>query len=162
MISRFALKSIVFAAALASLAACAQVAKDGHVVDVAAQSGNFTTLIAAAAAADIITPMTGKGPFTVFAPTDAAFADLPDGALEELLLPENKQQLTAMLTYHVVPGAVTAEQMTGQRLHVATINGSDLLIDGRDGLKAGPANVITPDIRASNGIIHAIDKVLMP
>lgn len=162
---RFVVTSVVFLSVAAVLAACtppAPMAGAGDVVDVAAASGQFSTLIAAATAADIVTPMKRQGPFTVFAPTDAAFAALPAGVLENLLLPENKDQLTAVLTYHVVPGAVTAEQLTGQRLDVATINGASLPIDGRDGVKVKTANIVTPDIMATNGVIHAIDQVLMP
>lgn len=165
MIHRFSMKSAVFAACAAVLTACtvaAPMADAGDVVDVMAADSTFATLTAAVVAADIVAPMKRQGPFTVFAPTEAAFAALPDGVLDDLLLPENKDQLVAILTYHVVPGAVTADQLTGQRLGMATINGSNLQIDGRDGVKVETANIVTPDIRATNGVIHAIDRVLMP
>lgn len=156
---RFTLTSIALAA---TLAACTPVVQEGNVIDVMAASPDFGTFIAAATAADIITPMSTQGPFTVFAPTEEAFANLPDGTLDNLLLPENKDQLFALLTYHVVPGRVMAEQMAGQRLTLGTINSAGLPVDGRDGLKAANANVVATDLPASNGVIHRIDRVLMP
>lgn len=162
---RFALNFGLFVVGATVLSACTPagpVAGGTDVVDVIAANSDFSTFIAAAAAADIITPMKQRGPFTVFVPTNAAFADLPDGVLAELLLPENKQQLFAVLTYHVVPGSVTVEQLTGQRLGVGTINGASLQIDGRNGVKVKTADIVSPDIPASNGVVHAIDTVLFP
>ncbi|WP_322894510.1 MULTISPECIES: fasciclin domain-containing protein [unclassified Yoonia] len=159
---RFALKSAICAVATASFAACVPVATEGNVIDVMAANSDFTTLIAAATAADIVTPMSTLGPFTVFAPSNAAFDALPAGTLENLLLPENKDQLYAIMVYHVVPGTVTTEQMAGQRLTLATINNAGLPVDGRDGLKVGGATVTAGDTPASNGVIHTIDRLLMP
>lgn len=160
---RFAIKSVVAAAGLAAVAACAPMADtDPDIVDIAVSNGNFNTLVAAVTAADLVETLKGDGPFTVFAPTDAAFAKLPAGTVESLLLPENKDQLTAILTYHVVPGAVTSDQLAGQRLSVATVNGADVHIDGRNGVKVEDATVTTADIIASNGVIHVIDTVLLP
>ena len=136
---------------------------DGYtVVDKAAADGNFSTLIAAVEAAGLQEVLSGHGPFTVFAPTDAAFAALPAGTVESLLLPENKDQLVAVLTYHVVPGAVTSDQLVGQRLSVATVQGSEVHIDARDGVKVDGANVTTADIIATNGVVHVIDSVILP
>lgn len=160
---RFALKSAFFATAMAAVAACTPMMDDEQdIVDIAASNGNFNTLVAAVTAAGLVDTLKGEGPFTVFAPTDAAFAALPAGTVENLLLPENRDQLTAILTYHVVPGAVTSDQLAGQRLSVATVNGANVHIDGRDGVTVEGANVTTADIIASNGVIHVIDSVLMP
>ena len=110
--------------------------------------------------------MRGTGPFTVFAPTDDAFAALPDGTLEDLLLPENKDKLAGILTYHVVAGAVPAADVLGQSQEVASVNGAPLRIDGTvsgsTAVKVNDANVTAADITASNGVIHVIDKVLLP
>lgn len=104
----------------------------------------------------------GSGPFTVFAPTDAAFAKLPAGTLQNLLKPENKAKLTAILTYHVVPGAVTAEQVT-KLSEAKTVNGAVLKVSLRDGkVMINDADVVKPDIETSNGVIHVIDAVLLP
>ncbi|MEJ6404189.1 fasciclin domain-containing protein [Yoonia sp. 2307UL14-13] len=158
---RFALKSSIAAAGLAIVAACAPMTEP-DIVDIAASNGNFNTLVAAVTAADLVDTLKGPGPFTVFAPTDAAFAALPAGTVDNLLLPENKDQLVAILTYHVVPGAVTSDQLAGQRLSVATVNGANVHIDGTNGVKVEEANVTTADIIASNGVIHVIDSVLLP
>ncbi len=127
------------------------------IVDVAVNAGSFTTLVAAVKAAGLVETLKGDGPFTVFAPTDDAFGMLPARTIKDLLKPENRDQLTAILTYHVVPGEVRASDL----LNVAkakTVNGKSLPI----GLRVGEANVIQADIEASNGIIHVIDTVLMP
>jgi uncharacterized surface protein with fasciclin (FAS1) repeats len=132
------------------------------IVDTAVAAGNFKTLAAALGAAGLVNTVKGAGPFTVFAPTDAAFAKLPAGTVENLLKPENKDQLTAILTYHVVPGKVMAadvvklkeaKTVNGKKLSVK-VNGSNVMIDG--------ANVTTTDIQASNGVIHVIDSVVLP
>ena len=159
---RFAMKSSILAAGVAIAAACAPMDSEPDIVDIAASNGNFNTLVAAVTAADLVDTLKSEGPFTVFAPTDAAFAALPAGTVDSLLLPENKDQLVAILTYHVVPGAVTSDQLAGQRLSVATVNGADVHIDGRNGVKVEDANVTTADIIASNGVIHVIDSVLLP
>lgn len=160
---RFAIKSTILAAGLAAAAACAPMMdKEPDIVDIAASNGNFNTLVAAVTAAGLVDTLKGDGPFTVFAPTDAAFAALPEGTVETLLMPENIDQLTAILTYHVVPGAVTSDQLAGQRLSVATVNGEEVHIDGTDGVTVENATVTTADIIASNGVIHVIDSVLLP
>lgn len=107
--------------------------------------------------------MKGAGPFTVFAPTDEAFAALPEGTVETLLLPENKEQLAAILTYHVVPGTVMSTDIAGQQLSVATVNGAEIAVDAAaDGVTVNEANVVTADIAAANGVIHVIDAVILP
>lgn len=160
---RFAIKSVILAAGVAVAAACAPVMEsEPDIVDIAASNGNFNTLVAAVTAAGLVDTLKSEGPFTVFAPTDAAFAKLPAGTVDSLLLPENKDQLVAILTYHVVPGAVTSDQLASQRLSVATVNGADVHIDGRNGVKVEDSNVTTADIIASNGVIHVIDSVLLP
>ncbi|MDB4112393.1 fasciclin domain-containing protein [Yoonia sp.] len=160
---RFAIKSAILAFGVAAAAACApMMEKEPDIVDIAASNGNFSTLVAAVTAAGLVDTLKGDGPFTVFAPTDAAFAALPEGTVESLLLPENKDTLVSILTYHVVPGAVTSDALAGQRLSVATVNGADVHIDGRNGVKVEDINVTTADIIASNGVIHVIDAVLLP
>ncbi|MDX8352678.1 fasciclin domain-containing protein [Cognatiyoonia sp. IB215182] len=159
---RFALKSVILAAGVAVAAACAPMESEPDIVDIAASNGNFNTLVAAVTAAGLVDTLKSEGPFTVFAPTDEAFAALPAGTVDNLLLPENKDQLTAILTYHVVPGAVTSDQLAGQRLSVATVNGEEVHIDGTNGVKVDDATVTTADIIASNGVIHVIDSVLLP
>ncbi len=160
---RFAIKSTFLAAGVAVAAACAPMMNDEpDIVDIAASNGNFNTLVAAVTAAGLVDTLKGEGPFTVFAPTDDAFAKLPAGTVDTLLLPENKDQLVAILTYHVVPGAVTSDQLAGQRLSVATVNGEEVHIDGTAGVTVDDATVTTADIIASNGVIHVIDSVLLP
>ncbi len=160
---RFAIKSTILAAGVAVAAACAPMMdNEPDIVDIAASNGNFNTLVAAVTAAGLVDTLKGEGPFTVFAPTDAAFAAMPEGTVETLLMPENIDQLTAILTYHVVPGAVTSDQLAGQRLSVATVNGEEVHIDGTDGVTVENATVTTADIIASNGVIHVIDSVLLP
>jgi uncharacterized surface protein with fasciclin (FAS1) repeats len=157
-----ALKATALATTLA-LSACATINPgEPDIVEVAQSAGTFNTLVAAVSAADLVETLQGEGPFTVFAPTDEAFAALPEGTVETLLLPENKDQLTAILTYHVVPGEVMAADLAGQRLSVATVNGAEVHIDGRDGVKVEDATVIAADVEASNGVIHVIDGVLIP
>jgi uncharacterized surface protein with fasciclin (FAS1) repeats len=132
------------------------------IVDTAVAAGQFKTLAAALKAAGLVETLKGEGPFTVFAPTDEAFAKLPKGTVAELLKPENKEKLTAILTYHVVPAkAMSADLTDGQA--VRTVNGKDVTVT-IDGAKvmAGNARVIMPDVAASNGVIHVIDTVLMP
>ena len=132
----------------------------GTIVDVASGAGNFSTLVAAVTAADLVDTLNGAGPFTVFAPTDEAFAALPAGVLDALLLPENKAVLAKILTYHVVSGMVMAADVTDG--DVATVEGSNVKLSTANGVTVNGAKVITPDIAASNGVIHAIDAVILP
>ena len=136
-------------------------AQDADIVDTAVANGNFTTLAAALEAAGLVETLKGEGPFTVFAPTDAAFAALPAGTVEDLLKPENKDQLTAILTYHVVPGAVMSTDLT-EGMTAATVNGKEITITLEGGPKVNGAVISTPDVAASNGVIHAIDSVILP
>ncbi|WP_372921965.1 fasciclin domain-containing protein [Roseovarius sp.] len=150
-------------AALTGLSACAVPGTSTpDIVDTAVATGSFTTLVAAVQAAGLVDTLKSPGPFTVFAPTDDAFAALPAGTVESLLLPQNKPQLVEILTYHVVAGRVLAAQLQGTRSSVTTVEGRALHIDGRKGVRINNANVITPDVMASNGIIHVIDGVLLP
>lgn len=137
-------------------------AQDMDIVDTAVAAGSFETLVAAVQAAGLVETLKGEGPFTVFAPTDDAFAALPDGTLDTLLLPENRDQLTAILTYHVVPAAIPASELAGQTVSVLTVNGERLTVDGRDGVMVNDATVVEADIMTSNGIIHVVDSVILP
>jgi uncharacterized surface protein with fasciclin (FAS1) repeats len=132
------------------------------IVDTAIAAGQFETLVAAVQAADLVETLKSEGPFTVFAPTDAAFAALPAGTVADLLKPENKDQLIAVLTYHVIPGAVMSGDIAGKKLMVATVQGSEVSIDATMGVKIDDATVVTADIKTSNGVIHIIDKVILP
>ena len=135
-------------------------AKD--IVDTAVAAGEFKTLAAALEAADLVGTLKGDGPFTVFAPTDAAFAKLPAGTVESLLKPENRDQLVAILTYHVVAGKVEAADVV-KLDEATTVNGQDVQITVADsGVQVNDANVIKTDIEASNGVIHVIDTVILP
>src|SRR5450755_2868442 len=132
------------------------------IVDTAVAAGSFKTLAAALQAAGLVDTLKGKGPFTVFAPTDEAFAKLPAGTLENLLKPENKQKLVAILTYHVVPGRVLAAQVTKMN-SAKTVNGESLAISSNDGsVMVDDAKVVQTDILCSNGVIHVIDSVMLP
>ncbi len=132
------------------------------IVEIAAGDENFSTLVAALKAADLVDVLQGDGPFTVFAPTNEAFAALPEGTVENLLKPENKDQLIAVLTYHVVPGKVYAEQVT-QLSSAETVQGSKISINTDMGkVKVDNAQVVAADIKASNGVIHVIDAVILP
>lgn len=138
-----------------------QAAEDKNIVEVATSAGNFKTLVAAVAAAGLVETLSGDGPFTVFAPTDEAFAKLPAGTVEDLLKPENKDKLVAILTYHVLPGKVLAADVTTSS--PKTVNGKEIEIKVNDGkVTVGGANVIATDVAASNGVIHAIDAVVIP
>ena len=136
---------------------------NADIVDTAVAAGDFTTLVAAVKAAGLVETLKGDGPFTVFAPTDAAFAKIPKETLQSLLLPENRDKLTKILTYHVVPGKVTAQDVTRLR-QAKTVQGSNLQIrtSQSGGVRINNANVVKTDIETSNGIIHVIDTVLMP
>lgn len=130
------------------------------VVDIAVGSPDHTTLVAAVKAAGLVETLSGKGPFTVFAPTNAAFAKLPAGTVESLLKPENKAQLIAVLTYHVVPGKVMAADVRAGK--VKTVNGAEATITTNYGVKIDGAKVIATDLVADNGVVHVIDTVILP
>jgi len=155
------LKSIVLAAALTLATGAGAFAAEKDIVETAVEAGQFKTLAAALQAAGLVETLKGAGPFTVFAPTDAAFAALPAGTVEELLKPENKAQLTEILTYHVVPGKVMSGDLK-DGMKAATVEGAKVTIDLDNGPMVNDAKVVTPDVPASNGVIHAIDKVIMP
>ncbi|SIO51022.1 Uncaracterized surface protein containing fasciclin (FAS1) repeats [Rhodovulum sp. ES.010] len=131
------------------------------IVTIASESDQFTTLVAAVSAAGLVDTLKGEGPFTVFAPTDDAFAALPEGTLDELLKPENKDQLTAILTYHVVPGKVMSGDLS-DGMTAATVEGSEVTIGTEGGVTVDGASVVSADIEASNGVIHVIDQVILP
>ena len=169
-------RSVLVAAALAAaltLSACSSdsdTASDsmteettvGTIVDVAAGDGSFSTLVAAVTAADLVETLSGEGPFTVFAPTDEAFAALPAGVLDALLLPENKAVLAQILTYHVVSGKIMAADVTAG--DVATVEGQNIKIatPEAEGVTVNGAAVVVADVPASNGVIHAINAVILP
>jgi uncharacterized surface protein with fasciclin (FAS1) repeats len=132
------------------------------IVDTAVAAGAFKTLVAAVTAADLGATLKSAGPFTVFAPSDDAFAKLPAGTVEELIKPENKAKLTAILTYHVMAGKVMAADVSGKTLAPATVNGATIDVNGTSGVTVNGAKVVTADIACTNGVIHVIDTVLMP
>ena len=156
---RRTLLSLTAATMIASPSLAGGHAKD--IVDTAVEAGSFTTLAAALEAAGLVETLKGEGPFTVFAPTDDAFSALPEGTVENLLKPENKDQLVAILTYHVVPGKVMSGDLNDD-MTAATVEGSEILIDLDSGVMVNEASVTTADIEASNGVIHVIDKVILP
>jgi uncharacterized surface protein with fasciclin (FAS1) repeats len=132
------------------------------IVDVAAEAGSFTTLLAAAKAAGLVEALKGEGPMTVFAPTDEAFANLPAGTVESLLLPENKDKLTAILLYHVVEGKVTSDKVV-DLASAPTLQGQSVKITVKEGeVYINEAKVLKADVGASNGVIHVVDKVILP
>jgi uncharacterized surface protein with fasciclin (FAS1) repeats len=133
------------------------------IVDTAKSAGSFNTLIAAVDAAGLVDTLKGDGPFTVFAPTDEAFAQLPEGTVANLLKPENRAQLEKILTYHVIPGKIMASDLQGKTLEVATVEGGELAINATgNGVRVNDATVTQADIATSNGIIHVVDKVILP
>lgn len=138
----------------------AEEAGAGTIVEVASATDGFSTLVAAVQAAGLVDTLNGEGPFTVFAPTDDAFAALPAGLVDALLLPENKEVLTKILTYHVVPGAVMAADVTDGE--VATVEGQSVTLSTADGVTINNAKVIQADVVADNGVIHVIDAVILP
>ena len=150
----FALATLIAAPAIAG-----GTSKD--IVDTAAGTDGFSTLVAAVRAAGLVDTLKGDGPFTVFAPTDEAFAALPAGTVESLLLPENKEQLISILTYHVVPGKVMSTDLVDD-MTAATVQGTDIMIDLDNGVMINDASVAAADIVTSNGVIHVIDKVILP
>lgn len=131
------------------------------IVDTALASGSFKSLVAAIQAADLVKTLKGKGPFTVFAPTDRAFTQLPPPVFRDLLKPENKEKLQGILTYHVVQGRVTADDVL-ERKTIPTVQGQELRIDTSDGVTIEGAILLQTDIPCSNGVIHAIDSILLP
>jgi uncharacterized surface protein with fasciclin (FAS1) repeats len=152
--------AVTLTAALAVASAQGQASKD--VVDTAVANGSFKTLATALKAAGLIDTLKGPGPFTVFAPTDAAFAKLPAGTVETLLKPENRDKLRRVLTYHVVPGKVASTEVV-KMTSAKTVSGDALAISVKDGgVMIGAAKVVTADVGASNGVIHVIDSVLLP
>lgn len=156
-------KATIALTAAASLLASTAFA-GGHskdIVDTAVDAGSFETLVAAVQAAGLVDTLKGDGPFTVFAPTDEAFAALPEGTVESLLMPENKDQLVAILTYHVVPGKVMSTDLMDD-MEAETVQGSSVTIDLDDGVMVENATVTTADIETSNGVIHVIDTVILP
>jgi len=137
-------------------------ASASDIVDTAIKAGDFKTLVAALEAADLVDTLKGPGPFTVFAPTDEAFAKLPAGTLDDLLKPENKDKLVAILTYHVVAGKVMAADVAGKETMAKSVEGSEIKVNGMNGVMVDDAKVVTADIVADNGVIHVIDAVIMP
>ena len=151
-----------FAAASVALTLSMSGARAADIVDTAVSAGSFKTLVAAVQAAGLVETLKGPGPFTVFAPTDEAFAKLPGGTVETLLKPENKAKLVAILTYHVVPGKVMAKDVAGKKTMAKSVEGSQITVDGMGGVMVDNAKVVKADIAASNGVIHVIDAVIMP
>ena len=155
------IKSVLMLVLLVCMANSARAA-DADIVDTAVAAGSFKTLVAAVKAADLVETLKGKGPFTVFAPTDEAFAKLPAGTVETLLKPENKTKLVAILTYHVVAGDVRAEAVV-KLTEAKTVNGKTATIKTADGkVMIDGATVVKTDIVCSNGVIHVIDAVIIP
>lgn len=154
-------RTFIALTAAASLMATASYAAEKDIVDTAIGAGNFTTLVAAVQAAGLVDTLKGPGPFTVFAPTDAAFAALPAGTVESLLKPENKDKLIAILTYHVVPGKVMSSALT-EGMKAKTVQGGEVTFTLEGGPKINGVAISTPDIEATNGVIHVIDAVIMP
>ena len=132
------------------------------IVDTAVSNGSFETLVTAVTAAGLVDTLKGPGPFTVFAPTDEAFAKLPAGTIETLLEPANRDQLVAILTYHVVPGRIMSADIAGKKANVQTVQGQSVAVDAMDGVRVDAATVIAADVETSNGVIHVIDTVIMP
>jgi uncharacterized surface protein with fasciclin (FAS1) repeats len=161
-----ALAVVAIAAPATTLAHPARAAQETRasrdIVDVAVANGNFNTLAAALTAAGLVDTLKGDGPFTVFAPTDEAFAALPPGTVQRLLKPENRTELRRVLTYHVAPGRISAEDLSGRQLRQATVAGPSLAIDARQGVSVNNARVTVADVAAGNGVIHVIDRVLLP
>lgn len=151
----------VIAISAATMISTSAMAAD--IVDTAVKAGTFKTLAAALGAAGLVDTLKSPGPFTVFAPTDEAFAKLPAGTVEELLKPENKKKLVAILTYHVLPGEVMSGDIADKRIGAKTVQGQKVHVDGRNNnVTVNKAEVLTADIAADNGVIHVIDTVLLP
>jgi uncharacterized surface protein with fasciclin (FAS1) repeats len=160
-IANLAVAAIATLGLMADAATAARAAEQ-DIVDAAVAAGQFKTLAAALSGAGLVATLKGTGPFTVFAPTDAAFAKLPAGTVENLLKPENKDKLTAILTYHVVPGRVMAADVSKVQ-EAKTVNGKMLTVSAKGGaVMINDAKVTSTDITASNGVIHVIDSVILP
>ncbi|MDE0981287.1 MAG: fasciclin domain-containing protein [Pseudomonadales bacterium] len=155
-------RNLLTVVALLPLALASVSAKADDIVDTAIAAGQFSTLVAAVQAAGLVDTLKSEGPFTVFAPTDAAFAALPEGTVENLLKPENKDQLVAVLTYHVVAGKVMSADIAGKTMEVDSVQGSAISVNAMNGVMVDNANVVTADIETSNGVIHVIDAVILP
>lgn len=156
------MKFIPSFAAAAILAASSLTANAANIVETAKGAGQFNTLLAAATAAGLAPTLSGKGPFTVFAPTDAAFARLPKGTVENLLKPQNKRKLASILKYHVVAGEIESGDIKRGATHVKTVNGKSVSVKKHGGISVNGARVVAADVRADNGVIHVINKVLLP
>ena len=156
----FNIVSIAVIALSVSIGAASATSK--NIVETAVQSGKFNTLVAALKAAGLVNTLNGKGPFTVFAPSDTAFSKLPAGTVDGLLMPENKAKLVSILAYHVIPGKVMSGDIAGKKISVKTVQGSKISVDAMYGVKINDSNVVSADIAATNGVIHVIDKVLLP
>ncbi|MDD9922052.1 MAG: fasciclin domain-containing protein [Boseongicola sp.] len=154
-------KTLITTAALLMAAPAIAGGMKKDIVDTAVSAGSFNTLVAAVEAAGLVETLKGDGPFTVFAPTDEAFAALPAGTIEDLLKPENKEMLASILTYHVVPGKVMSGDLSDDMM-ATTVQGSDVMIDLDNGVMVEEAMVVSADIETSNGVIHVIDKVILP
>ena len=154
-------KTWALGAAFMASSAAVSAGSSKDIVDTAISAGQFNTLVKAVQAAGLVDTLKGDGPFTVFAPTDDAFAALPAGTVDDLLKPENKDKLVAVLTYHVVPGKVMSGDLSNGMM-ATTVQGSDVTIMTEGGVKVNEANVISADIAASNGVIHVIDQVILP
>lgn len=154
-------RTVLALTAAAALFAGPSFAGGKDIVDTATEAGTFTTLVAAVQAAGLVDTLKGPGPFTVFAPTDAAFAALPAGTVEDLLKPENKEKLASILTYHVLPGQVISTDLS-EGMMAATVQGSKVTITLEGGPKVNGAPISATDIAASNGVIHVIDQVILP
>lgn len=139
----------------------AEAAAKADIVDTAVAAGSFTTLVTAVQAAELVDALKGEGPFTVFAPNDAAFAALWEGTVEDLLKPENKSRLQELLLYHVVPGKIMSGDLSGT-VQAETLSGKTIEVNATDGVKVNYATVIAADIETSNGVIHVINQVLIP
>lgn len=145
-----------------SISAATATGKKADIVQTAVEAGSFNTLVTAVKAAGLAETLQGPGPFTVFAPTDEAFARLPAGTVENLLKPENRSKLIAILTYHVVPGKVMSSDIAGKKAMAKSVEGGGIDIDATSGVRVENAKVVKADIEASNGVIHVIDTVIMP
>ena len=165
-LNRRAALALAGVAGLTTLTACGPMMMGGgggsDIVDVAAGDPQFSTLVTAIQTAGLTETLKGDGPFTVFAPTNEAFAALPEGTVEGLLRPENRDELVEILTYHVAPGNYPSSSLAGTTGRVETVQGGTLHVDGTDGVTVNGANVIAADVTASNGVIHVIDEVLLP
>jgi uncharacterized surface protein with fasciclin (FAS1) repeats len=155
------IRSFALASSIALATVSGAFAAEKDIVDTAVEAGSFKTLVAAVTAAGLVDTLKGAGPFTVFAPTDEAFAKLGDAAIADLLKPENKAKLTAILTYHVVPGKVLAADLK-DGMEAATVEGGMVKFDLKSGAMVNDAKIVTADIMATNGVIHVVDTVLMP